>query len=419
MNVEKLRRLRAEANDKMKALLDGVEASSRTALNEEESKQYDGYKAEYEAVGKSIVIAQEQESRETELSSFRPAAARGSFSGNPVAEPAKREFECVGEMIYAMVSTRGNDQRLSFVAAGQNLGSGEVGGFAVPEAFSPEIMAFDQSESVIEPLCWVMDAGQYPDAPFNLPVLNQSGDLYAGVSMKWVGDLNSGSALPDAGSAKLKRVRVEPYPLAGHVGISNSLLRNWRSADAFITNLLRKATAHAKENAFFSGDGLKKPLGILKSGGLKKVNRAGSNAIAYTDLTKMERYFCGANPYWLISKAAKEALSNITRTTGSDPLFRDGGQGMAPTFLGYPYKINPRGSALGTLGDILLGDFKYYIVKPGSGPLLAMSEHVKFLEDETVIKCIVNLDGQMWNDSTLTMENGDLASPIVALDVPA
>ena len=72
--------------------------------------------------------------------------------------------------------------------------------------------------------------------------------------------------------------------------------------------------------------------------------------------------------------------------------------------------------ALGSEGDLCLCDFSYYLIKDGSGPYVAASEHVYFKNNKTVIKAFWNVDGQAWMKEPLTLEDGSTqVSPFVFL----
>jgi HK97 family phage major capsid protein len=68
---------------------------------------------------------------------------------------------------------------------------------------------------------------------------------------------------------------------------------------------------------------------------------------------------------------------------------------------------------------VLLADWNYYLIKDGSGPFVAASEHVHFTKNKTVIKMFWNVDGAPWMQAPIKEENGWQVSPFVALDVPA
>lgn len=74
---------------------------------------------------------------------------------------------------------------------------------------------------------------------------------------------------------------------------------------------------------------------------------------------------------------------------------------------------------LGQPGDVWLADLKHYLIKDGSGPFVAASEHVYFMQNKTVIKAFWNVDGAPWLTQPIQLENGYQASPFVKLDVPS
>jgi HK97 family phage major capsid protein len=97
----------------------------------------------------------------------------------------------------------------------------------------------------------------------------------------------------------------------------------------------------------------------------------------------------------------------------------DASKGIPATLSGYPLKYTCKTPVLGTMGDLMLVDLRYYLVKDGSGPFVAASEHVHFVNNKTVIKCFWNVDGKGWLASPLTLEDGvTKVSPFVVLDVP-
>jgi HK97 family phage major capsid protein len=83
--------------------------------------------------------------------------------------------------------------------------------------------------------------------------------------------------------------------------------------------------------------------------------------------------------------------------------------------MGYPIMWHERSPALGTKGDLTLADLSNYLIKDGSGPFVASSEHVKFTSNKTVFKIFWNVDGQPWLTAPFTQEGGFVVSPFVTL----
>ena len=91
-------------------------------------------------------------------------------------------------------------------------------------------------------------------------------------------------------------------------------------------------------------------------------------------------------------------------------------KGISASLLGMPIRWTGKTYALGTQGDFALVDFSYYLVKQGSGPFIAASEHVYFKTNKTVVKAFANYDGQCWMSAALTLDDGSTqVSPVVVL----
>jgi HK97 family phage major capsid protein len=127
----------------------------------------------------------------------------------------------------------------------------------------------------------------------------------------------------------------------------------------------------------------------------------------------------GGNGVWSMPQAALVDIATMTDPEGHYIWQSNARDGFAGQLLGYPVRWNNRSVAFGTKGDIVLADWFYYVIKDGSGPFVAASEHVLFRQNKTVIKIFWNVDGAPWLTAPLKEENGYQVSPFVGLDVPA
>jgi len=360
-----------------------------------------------------------------------PAAARrGGPSSIPAGPGAKREFESFGEFMSA-VRFNPNDQRLTFVEgvgaeggeefnAEMRMDNNTQGGFMVPPQLRETIMQVAPQDALVRPRANVIPAGSPPDAGVTIPALHQTGstnNMLGGVQVKWIGE---GDDKPET-DAKLREVTLIPHEVAGFVTITDKLLRNWQAASVFIENLLRGAVTGAEDYAFIRGTGVSQPLGAINAGAMKFIGRTTANHVVYADLVAMVARFLmrgGQSPIWSMPQSALVDIATMTDPEGHyiwQPLAVDG---FAGTLLGYPVRWNNRMPALGSKGDIVLVDWSQYLIKDGSGPFVAASEHVKFTSNKTVIKIFWNVDGAPWLTAPIIEENGYEVSPFVGLDVP-
>jgi len=431
--LKALREKRTKLVADMRGIIDLAEKEDRD-LSAEEQSQFDTLQAEKEGLDKRIARLDAQDATETALGAVIPAAARGNGVQPIPRRPneASKEFESFGEFMAAVRFNR-NDQRLTFVEgvgaqAGENGLQAELrmdndtqGGFMVPTQMRNQIMRVDPQAALVRPRAQVIPAGSPPDASITMPALDQSGanpgNMYGGVEVKWIGE---GDEKPET-DARLSEITLTPHEVAGFVTVTDKLLRNWAASDSFIRNLLSGAVDAAEDYAFLRGSGINQPLGALNAGATKFINRATVNTITYPDLVNMVAVLLmrGGSPIWSMPQSALPKIATMTDPEGHYIWKPDARDGFAGTLLGYPLRWNNRAPALGSKGDVLLADWNYYLVKDGSGPFIAASEHVKFTSNKTVIKIFWNVDGAPWMKAPIKEENGYEVSPFVGLDVPA
>lgn len=431
--LKALREKRTKLVADMRGIIDLAEKEDRD-LTAEEQTQFDALMAENISLDNRIARLTAQDATETALGATVPAAARGNGVQPIPRRPneASKEFESFGEFMHAVRFNR-NDQRLNFVEgvgaqtdenglqAEMRMDNDTQGGFMVPTQMRNQIMRVDPQAALVRPRAQIIPAGNPPDASITMPALDQSGtnpaNMFGGVEVRWIGE---GEEKFET-DAKLSEITLTPHEVAGFVTVTDKLLRNWAASDSFIRNLLSGAVDAAEDYAFLRGSGINQPLGALNAGATKFINRATVNTITYVDLLGMVAVLLmrGGSPVWSMPQSALTKIATMTDPEGHY-IWKPGAvDGFAGTLLGYPLRWNNRAPALGSKGDVLLADWNYYLIKDGSGPFIAASEHVKFTSNKTVIKIFWNVDGAPWMKAPIKEENGYEVSPFVGLDVPA
>lgn len=340
-------------------------------------------------------------------------------TGNPPAEPKKPEWRNFGEFIQAVRFNR-EDRRLLFKEfdvekRDMNMTNGVQGGFLVPAQFATQLLAIQPGDAIIRPRATVIPAGNPPDAPITFPALDQSGarGVYSGVTVAWLAE---GGAKPET-EPRFRDITIAPHEVAGHIVVTDKLLRNTEAASTLVSNLLRGAIFAAEDDAFLTGGGVGMPLGIIGHASTIQIARAGAGAVAYADVTGMyARAKHGGPLCWLASPTILPQLMGMV-DAGNNLVWQPNAREGAPgTLLGLPVLFHEGSPALGNLGDLILADLRYYLVKDGSGIYVTASEHVQFLNNRTVIKAFWNVDGQPWLSSPLMLRDGvTTVSPFVVL----
>lgn len=133
----------------------------------------------------------------------------------------------------------------------------------------------------------------------------------------------------------------------------------------------------------------------------------------------------GGMPIWTESQTIIPQLAAMVDSGGHAVcLGSNGNQGAAAnaapsTLMGFPLMFAERLPALGTKSDLCLLNLPYYLVKDGSGPIAASSEHILFLSNKTVFKIVWNVDGRPWLTEPVQLEGaaaGNTVSPFVVLN---
>lgn len=431
--LKELRAKRTKLVADMRAMIVTAETADRD-LTAEEQTAFDEMQASRDALDKRITRLEAQETSEAALDAVVPARSRSSVPQVIPRRPneASTEFESFGEFMAAVRFNR-NDQRLNFVEgvgaatdenglqAEMRMDNDTQGGFMVPQQFRNQIFRVEAQASLVRPRAQVIPAGSPPDASITMPALDQSGanpaNMFGGVQVQWI---EEGEEKPET-DAKLGEITLTPHEVAGFVTVTDKLLRNWQASDTFIRNLLSGAVDAAEDYAFLRGNGVTQPLGALNAGAMKYINRAAANTVGYLDLLSMVAVLLmrGGSPIWSAPQSALPKIATLQDPEGHYIWKPDARDGFAGTLLGYPLRWNNRAPALGSKGDIVLADWNYYLIKDGSGPFVAASEHVKFTSNKTVIKIFWNVDGAPWMKGPIKEENGYEVSPFIGLDIPA
>ena len=417
----------------LRGMIDAAEGENRD-LTAEEQSAYDTKKASLDALDARITRITGLDAAVAAGNVVVPAVARGGGITIPQGPHARTEFESFGEFM-AAVRFRPNDQRLNFVegVGAVDPETGEIGaelrmdndtsgGFMVPPQLRSTLLKIEPQDALVRPRAQVIPAGSPPDAGVTMPALDQSGtnpkNMFGGVEVKWIGE---GDEKPET-DADLKSITLTPKEVAGLVTVTDKLLRNWQAAGTFIEDLLRGACSAAEDYAFMRGNGTSMPLGAINSGAMKFINRTTANHVIYADLLAMVSRFLmrgGQSPVWSMPQASLVDIATMTDPEGHY-IWKPGAvDGFAGTLLGYPVRWNNRAPLLGSKGDITIVDWSQYLIKDGSGPFVAASEHVLFRQNKTVIKIFWNVDGAPWLTTPIKEENGWEVSPFVGLDVPA
>jgi HK97 family phage major capsid protein len=408
-----------------------VEAiEKKETLTPEDEKRFDELAVEFKELEDKKKVATE---RESSLKSIRDF---GNKAVDPPVKPADDkgtpagEFRNFGEFVQAIAYEYREHKANPKLAAIRELsvGTPAKGGYLVPDAFIDTIKMVSLGEAVVRPRASVIPAGSQPDQGVDMPALDQTASdgtgLYGGIEVEWI---TEGATKPEQDSG-FKLVELNPKEVAGHIIVTDKLLRNTGGLETLLGTLFRGAISAAEESEFLAGtNAATRPTGIISHAGTIAVNRATANRITYADIVNMFASSFGIGNYvWVAAKSALPQLMQMKDFEAADSdapnlvFHPDARTGVLGTLLGLPLVYTDLTPTLGTKGDLMLANFQYYLIKDGYGIEIAASEHVYFTTNKTVIKAFWNVDGKPWLTAPITLRDAATeVSPFVCLDVPA
>ena len=278
-----------------------------------------------------------------------------------------------------------------------------AGGFLVPEEFQAEVIRFATEAAIVRPRARVFPMASNT---LTLPKLDQSNYKFAGIDIHWEGDEGE---TKEESQPKFGRVTLKVGKMIGLCPVSDDLLQDSAINLAnFLVSIFGEAIAYEEDKRFLTGNGMKKPLGILNCG--TEIARDTALKIVYEDLKNMLfglPAWAKAGAMWITTQNGLQEVLDIKSgiytgaavdQTEGFPLFLPGfsiAAGLPNTILGLPYAITDKLPAtIGYKGDIMLGNLAAYYIGDRGGLMVASSIHDKFREDETVFRFVKRVDGQ-------------------------
>jgi HK97 family phage major capsid protein len=345
---------------------------------------------------------------------------------------AERGFTSLGEQLKAIRDAyaypHGMDDRLKAQKAilGNNEGTSSDGGFLLQPDFSAEIFQIAHDVGVIASRARRIPVGPTSNG-LRMNAIDETsratGSRFGGVRGYWVSE---GSTLTSS-APKLRQIELNLKKLAALMYATDELLQDATALGAVMQQAASEELAFLLDDSLINGTGAGQPLGVLAAPCLISVSKETGQAatsVVYPNIQKMWMRLDArsrANAVWMINQDVEPALNSMDFPvgTGGVPVFlQPGGASALPyaTLYGRPIVPTEFNATLGTVGDIILGDWSQYILIDKGGVQAASSIHVQFLTDQTAFRWIYRVDGQpLWNSALTPFKGSNTTSPFVTL----
>jgi HK97 family phage major capsid protein len=300
------------------------------------------------------------------------------------------------------------------------------GGFTVQKDYVAELLKRTYETGVILPRCRRLPIGAGSNG-LKINAINESsratGSRWGGVQVYWLAE----GGTPTAKAPKFRQMELELKKLVGLCYATDELLADATALSAVITDAFREEFAFVIDNSIIRGSGAGQPLGVLEAGCLitqdKEAGQAAATFVYENALKMWSRMWARSrlSAVWLIEQSVEPQLYSMSLAVGTAgaPVFLPaGGAAASPyaTLFGRPVVPVEFCAALGTVGDVLLGDFSQYLIAEKGGLQADSSMHVRFVNDEMTYRFILRIDGQpIWNTTLTPFSAGSTLSPFVVL----
>ncbi|NTW04538.1 MAG: phage major capsid protein [Peptococcaceae bacterium] len=261
---------------------------------------------------------------------------------------------------------------------------------------------------------------------------NISGSIPEGVWIEAVGSLNELEL-------KFNQVEVDGYKVGGFIPVPNATLEDSDlNLASEIMDALGQAIGLAVDKAILYGTGTKMPLGIatrlaqaskpsswdvdapdwtdLRTSNLLKINPSGMTAEAFfaallLDLGVARPNYAIGGTFWAMNRKTKMALMSKAISFNAAGAIVAGMNNTMPIEGGEIIELDfvPDNDIIGGYGSL-------YLLAERAGAQLAASEHVRFIEDQTMFKGTARYDGMPVFGESFVIVNINNASATTTRD---
>ena len=344
----------------------------------------------------------------------------------------KERFGSLGQQLSAVMRAGlpgGHADPRLFNATGLGESVPSDGGFLVQQDFTTELLKDVFATGRLASMCRrITLSGNANSIKINGvdETSRVAGSRGGGVRGYWVDE----AAEKTASKPKFRKIELSLKKLIGLCYATDELLDDAMALEGYIRDGFVSEFGFLVDDAIVNGTGAGQPLGVLNAGCLVSVaaetGQAATTVLAENVIKMQSRLFASSmnEAVWLINQNVLPQLytMSVAVGTGGQLVYMPpGGLSGSPygNLLGRPVMPIEQCATLGTVGDIILADFRNgYILAEKGGISSDMSIHVKFVYDESVFRFVLRIDGQPVRASALTPYKGgasDIQSHFIAL----
>jgi len=406
-------------------------------FSKEQQEKYTKLKAEIEKTQHRLDRAIDQAELERTAATkvvedTRSIEVRAGFEDDP-KHGFKTSRDFLMAVMHSEVTHRVDDRLVKFKApaAGfqaavgsdeQGVYSPTYGGFLVPTTLAPGIMSTDPEVDFL--------AGRITEIPMTTTKVNINARVDKNHSSSVSGGLTVSrkdeTSAATSSRMSFEQIEMNAHALFGLAYASELILQD--SPTSFVALLNAGFRDEMASNAMderLNGSGVGEYLGVLSSNNSAKISQAKEGSQTATTIVKANidkmrsRCWGYGSAVWIANNDTFPQLASLSQEVGSSggaPVDYFKFDPSGPTsLLGRPIFFTEHCATLGTVNDIVLGNWTQYLHGTYQGVQSAESIHVRFTEHERAFKFWLRDDAQPWWSSVLTPKNGSTLAPFITL----
>ena len=381
--INEKRQRRAKVWEDTKKFLDS-RRDERGMLSAEDTATYERMEQEIVDLGKEIERDERLEAIGRELSAptsspitERPAGAVDEKKKGRASDEYRRAFWNEMRTRHAMADP--------VIRDALQIGTDSEGGYLVPDEYERTLVEALLDENIFRGLASIIRTSS---GDRKIPVAATKG------TASWI---DEEGAYPESDDS-FSQITIGAYKLGTMIKVSDELLSDSVfDLEGYIAREFARRIGAKEEEAFFTGDGSGKPLGILAASGGAETGVTAASETAITSDELIDLFYSLRAPYrkkavWILNDSTIKAIRKLKDANGQYIWQPSLVAGTPDTLLGRPVKTSTYMPAIAAgAKTVMFGDYSYYWIADRQGrtfkrlgELYAPNGQVGFLGSERV-----------------------------------
>ena len=381
MTILELREKRAKAWEAAKAFLDS-HRTDKGVLSAEDDAAYSRMEQQITDLGKEISRMERLEALDAQMKKPVNQPLTGKPMGSRTIERTGRASDEYRTSFWDMMRSKAP---LPSVVNALQEGTDSEGGYLVPDEYERTLVEALEEENVFRQLAKVIRTSS---GDRKIPVVATKG------TASWIDEEGAYTESDDS----FGQVSIGAYKVGTMIKVSEELLNDSVfDLESYIAKEFARRIGAKEEEAFFTGDGSGKPLGILAATGGAETGVTAASSTAVTADELMDLFYSLKSPYrkkavWVLNDSTIKAVCKLKDSTGQYLWQPSLVAGTPDTLLGRPVKTSAYMPVIAAgAKTIAFGDFSYYWIADRQGrsfkrlnELYAANGQVGFLGSQRV-----------------------------------